>query len=608
MSDNEEYSQNEVSPNVPEDLTDYNENDSGVVETNGKKKIPFWVWLIIVFLGIGLIVMGVLYFNRPPVEEDLSWINVQNAGVLKVATSADYRPFSYINGDNMIDGLDPALIKEIGNRLGVQVEITNYAFDGLGAALQVGQVDAVISAISITPERAAIAEFSNVYYVGLDGVLARTDSDIESIEDISQFAGKRVGVQRSSIYHTWAQQNLVDSGIISEDMFFFYTKPEDAVSDLKLGRLDVVVMDYQPAIQNLTDPEISLVGQGFNQQKFAIALPKDAYALKAKIDQALLALQNEGVVNQLALTYLGLTPEDLIPVPTPEPTEDVCVNAMIFIEDLSYDDNDLTDFPVLEPGEAFQKGWRIQNTGTCDWTVEFFITYVDGNDPDSPMGGQPTAISETVSPEGIYDMYVDLVAPMDPGKYVGYWQMHDANGEAFGQSVWVAIEVGGSETEEPAPTDTPEATATPEITPTPTATEVVTEVPGSDLLDVTWVLEELREELDNDDLIEVIPDVDVTIEFDDKGRFSVFAGCNTVNGRYVTDGVQILFKDFTITNMYCDDPEGIMEQEVLLQDWLERAEEYEINDDDELFFYMIVIENDERVEKTLLQFIDVEEQ
>ena len=55
---------------------------------------------------------------------------------------------------------------EIGRRLGVQVEYQDFAFDGLGGALQLGQVDAVIAAISVMPEREAVVDFSNVYFVG----------------------------------------------------------------------------------------------------------------------------------------------------------------------------------------------------------------------------------------------------------------------------------------------------------------------------------------------------------------------------------------------------------------------------------------------------------
>ena len=592
-----------------------------------KAGIPTWVWVVGALLVVALVVLAFLAFSKPSTPPDDSWEKVQAAGVLSVATSADYPPFAYQNQDYMIDGFDPALIREIGSKLGVQVQITDYAFEGLGSALDVGQADVAIAAISQTPERSAAVDFSNVYYVGKDGILARTDSGIEHISQVSQISGKRVGVQKRSVYETWAQKYLVDAGVIPQAMLFAYAKPEHAVGDLKLGRLDLVIMDLQPAIRTLSDADLSLVGEGMSQQLLAIALPKGAHTLKAKIDQALLALQNEGKVNQLAQTYLGLRPEDLIPPPTPEPTETPCDDAMLFVEDLNYDDKDLTEFPVLDPGKTFQKGWRIKNTGTCTWTNAYFIKYVNGKDPAAQMGGQPTAIKGEVKANAAYDMYVDLTAPAQPGKYVGYWQMHNAAGVPFGQTIWVAIEVRNTDPSKPTATHTPETSPTPTLEPSPqptatqepTATEAppeptatavppeptATEEPGADLRDTTWVLEGLLLKIEDQELAEPIKDVDVELVFNEKGLFEGKAGCNTVTGRYVTNGTEIVFRDLLVTRLTCQTPPGIMDQEVLFLKWLEEAEEYRINDKEQLEFTVKVIENNVEVEKILLQFYDL---
>ncbi|MEA3440743.1 MAG: transporter substrate-binding domain-containing protein [Chloroflexota bacterium] len=617
-------------------------------EVKDRARIPLWALPVGLVLCLVFVVITFLFIrNRtdevPPVAQDDSWQRVQDAGVLRVATSADYPPFSYYNQDYAIDGFDAALIREIGSKLGVQVDISDYAFEGLEETLQVGQADTVIAALSVTPDRENIIDFSNIYYVGEDGVLARDDSGIGSITEIGQFAGKRVGVQKLSVYETWVQETLIGNGIISPDMLFSYAKPEHAVNDLKSGQLELVMMDLQPAVLTLSDPELKLAGQGLNQQRFAIAVPKGANALKAHIDQALLTLQNEGRVEQLAQTYLGLRPEDIIPPPTPVPTQvpteiptqaptqvptagptpvptpAPCIDAMEFIEDLNYDDEDLTNFPKFYPGEAFQKGWRIKNTGTCAWDSSFYINYVRGSEPAAQMGGQPTHILGLVQPGQNYDMYVDLVAPQAAGKYVGYWQMHNTTGTPFGQTIWVAVQVRKIET--PTPTATtpveptqapPTATAPPRPTepPAPTATEIppeptATEQPGSDLLDTTWILQDYLANIEDENLTEPIPDVNLDLIFDQDGNISGNAGCNTYTGRYVTNGTQIAFQDILATRVVCEQPEGIMEQETHYLTWLERAEEYRINQDEQLELIMYVIENNERVEKILLVFYDL---
>jgi len=125
--------------------------------------------------------------------------------------------------------------------------------------------------------------------------------------------------------------------------------------------------------------------------------------------------------------------------------------------DLTYDDNNMKNPPVLQPGEPFQKGWRVRNTGTCTWDNSYSLNYVRGNQSGAQMNGQPVTIQGTVSPGATYDIYVDLVAPLRPGTYQGFWQMRNGQGEYFGQTVYVGIQVPASATPTPWPTQTPTA-------------------------------------------------------------------------------------------------------------------------------------------------------
>jgi heat shock protein HslJ len=215
---------------------------------------------------------------------------------------------------------------------------------------------------------------------------------------------------------------------------------------------------------------------------------------------------------------------------------------------------------------------------------------------------------------------VNLVAPQEAGQFVGYWQMHNSEGVPFGQTIWVAIEVSGTppdpteptEPEPPTPTMTetempPEPTETQEP-PEPTETEEPTEEPGSELQDIIWVLEEYRFVMDDEELTEPIEDVDVILEFTDQGRVEGNAGCNTYEGRYVTDGIEVIIRDVLATQLSCDVPEGLMAQEDIFLNWLERTEEYRIVLDEEenehLELFVYIIENDQRTEKVLLIFYD----
>ncbi|MBP8948971.1 MAG: transporter substrate-binding domain-containing protein, partial [Candidatus Promineofilum sp.] len=128
-------------------------------------------------LLIALIVMGVLlaallaylFFWRTPAPttptpgaglSDASWDRVRTAGRMVVGTSLDYPPFSYRDQQFQPTGFDVALIREIASRLGVQTDIRDIAFDSLFTALDQQQIDVAIAAISVTPEREQLANFS----------------------------------------------------------------------------------------------------------------------------------------------------------------------------------------------------------------------------------------------------------------------------------------------------------------------------------------------------------------------------------------------------------------------------------------------------------------
>jgi len=441
-----------------------------------------WTSILLVALLIAAVLLGALlaylFFWRDdsnlipttpetPIPGDTSWTAVQTAGRMIVGTSLDYPPFSYRNQDFQPDGFDMALIREIAGRLRVQTDIRDIAFDSLFTALEQRQIDVAIAAISVTPEREALVGFSNVYYVGEEGILARADSAITTVATLSDMAGRRIGVQRGSVYETWLQRDLVDTGLTVAGNLFVYETVDAAVRDLREQRLDLAIVDQHVAQAAVAQGGVRRVGGGLNKQRYAIAVRRGGDALRDQINLALTQMQNDGRLSQLAQTYLNLDPNAVITLPaptatpiiptTPQPTAPPvgCVNGMRFVADLNLDDNNMQSPPPISPGQAFSKGWRIQNSGTCAWTTAYRLAFVGGNTPAASMGGQPTAIQGFVPAGGQYDIFVNLVAPLAPGVYQGIWQMVDDQNRPFGDRIWVGITVPASATATPNPTQTP---------------------------------------------------------------------------------------------------------------------------------------------------------
>ena len=391
-----------------------------------------------------------------------AWAAVQQRGRLIIGTSADYPPFAFYTDAFELDGFDIALARLLGERLGVAVEFSDMAFDGLGGALAVGQIDAAIAAISVTEGRRAVVDFSSVYHVSEDAALARVDSAI-ALRSLADLAPYRVGVQAGSVYQTWLQEAGVDAGVLSPENLLAYTETTAAVDDLIAGRVDVLIADRLPLeVVARDDAALAIVGRGLNEQQFAVALPIGSN-LTSRVNEALAALQAEGVLAELAERYLSLEEAELVPLPAPQPAEAArsplpvtgCLDAMTLVAHLNLDDANMTAPPPISPGAAFQKSWRVQNIGTCTWDSSYQLTPVGGNVPAARMGGRAVPLPVAVAPGQTVDLTVDLVAPLAPGVYQGFWSMRAPTGLLFGERIWVGIDVAELPTPTPPPTGIP---------------------------------------------------------------------------------------------------------------------------------------------------------
>ena len=99
------------------------------------------------------------------------------------------------------------------------------------------------------------------------------------------------------------------------------------------------------------------------------------------------------------------------------------------------------DGTKLKPGQAFAKGWLIQNTGTCNWAIGYHLVHVGGN---TNFGGDTFVIrfpADVILPGVIAEVSLRLVAPNKPGTYEARYQMYTNQDIPFGTGMTVAIVV-----------------------------------------------------------------------------------------------------------------------------------------------------------------------
>lgn len=220
-------------------------------------------------------------------------------GVLTVGTNAEFPPFEFVGDDGEPDGFDMALIKAIGEKMGVEVEVENMEFDSLVASIG-SKIDVAIAGMTVTEERKNMVEFSDPYYEAVQYVIVPADCD--DIISAADLEGKAIGVQLGTTGDFIAEE--IKDASVSQ-----YNKAVDAVNDLMNERVDAVIIDKNPAkvfAEKFGDKVKIIDGADFNfeAEEYAIAMPKDDAALTEAINAALAEIKADGTFDALVAEYI----------------------------------------------------------------------------------------------------------------------------------------------------------------------------------------------------------------------------------------------------------------------------------------------------------------
>ena len=217
--------------------------------------------------------------------------------VLVVGTNAAFPPFEYVGDDGKPDGFDIALIKAIGEKLGMEIEVQDMEFESLVTAIG-SKIDAAIAGMTIDEERLKSVDFSDPYYDAIQYVIVLKDSEIKGADDLKN---KTIGVQLATTGNNIADE--IEGAVVKS-----YNKGVDAVNDLINGRVDCVIIDKNPAMVftgKFADKLVAIDGAEFEfeVEQYAIALPKGS-DLVEKVNQALTDLKADGTFDALVAQYI----------------------------------------------------------------------------------------------------------------------------------------------------------------------------------------------------------------------------------------------------------------------------------------------------------------
>lgn len=226
---------------------------------------------------------------------------VKAAGKVIMTTNAEFEPFEYKDNDAIV-GIDVEIANKIAEKLGVELEIADIAFDSLIPSLNAGKADFIAAGMTATDERRKNVDFSEPYFNASQTIIVAVDSEIATREDLND---KVVGVQQGTTGDIYCTNEDGSSDIKVKEVRR-YPKGMDAVSDLITGRLDAVVIDNFPAnkLVEKNPDKIKLLEDAMTEETYAIAVPLGSDLLTT-IDEVIAELKESGDMDEIVSGYLG---------------------------------------------------------------------------------------------------------------------------------------------------------------------------------------------------------------------------------------------------------------------------------------------------------------
>lgn len=214
--------------------------------------------------------------------------------VLDFGTSADFPPYEYYEGDEIV-GIDPDILKAIGDYMGVEIKIHDMDFNTIIASIQAGKMDGGAAGFTVTEERKKSVNFTDSFTKTSQVVIAGKDSDISALDDLE---GTKIGTQLGTIGDTIAKDDFGEENVNS------FNKVPDAILSLQSKKIDAVILDKHTAENYVNaNKDLKIIDTPYLEEEYAIAISKDQPELLAAMNEAIGALKESGEIDRIMEKY-----------------------------------------------------------------------------------------------------------------------------------------------------------------------------------------------------------------------------------------------------------------------------------------------------------------
>ena len=269
-----------------------------------------------VLTGAGSAALLGLAGTRPARADTLD--EVKKRGTLVVGMEAAYVPYEFFK-DGKIIGYDPDIIDLFVPKLGVKAQLVDTAWNGIIPALYAKKFDVIVSAMTITKERAEKVLFSMPYADASNVILLRAGEDrIKTADDLSgRIVGVQIGSAAAGIIKTF-EDKLKAAGKPGYSDVKQYEHYPEAYQDLLNKRIDAVVNSKSTMLVVMKDApgKFKMIG-GVSDitAYFGMAFRKEDVAFQSFVNEQLAGMKKDGTLAKLQEKWFGSTMDtpDVVP-------------------------------------------------------------------------------------------------------------------------------------------------------------------------------------------------------------------------------------------------------------------------------------------------------
>lgn len=233
-------------------------------------------------------------------------IKLVETGKLKVCTGLPYAPFEFQKGDKVV-GFDVDLMDLVSQELGVETAMIDTPFEGIksGQDLDSGKCDAAAAAMTITPERQAVMDFSEGYFDARQSMLVKAGKPYRSLADLK---GKKVGVQVGTTGEAYVKEQNE-----KQDLGLTLVSYEDLGAEqeaLASGQVEAAVNDEPVWIEYMKEHPgtVEVVANFDTGEKYGVAVRKGNTALLKVIDDVFAKAKSDGTYDKIYEEWFGKKP------------------------------------------------------------------------------------------------------------------------------------------------------------------------------------------------------------------------------------------------------------------------------------------------------------